>query len=104
MPLLTLDRVSLAFGHHQLLDNAALRVEPRERIALLGRNGAGKSSLLKVIAGEQPADGGEVWRQPGLRIARLDQVIPDAGERTVRQELELGLKPSAGESWARAHK
>ena len=104
MPLLTLDRVSLAFGHHQLLDAASLRIEPRERIALIGRNGAGKSSLLKVIAGELPPDQGDVWREPGLRIARLDQVVPDAGNRTVREELELGLRSAGAESWTGPHK
>ncbi|MCA1563929.1 MAG: ATP-binding cassette domain-containing protein [Acidobacteria bacterium] len=61
MPLLTLDRVSLSFGHLPLFDGADLRVEPGERICLIGRNGAGKTSLLKVMSGETPPDGGSVW-------------------------------------------
>jgi ATP-binding cassette subfamily F protein uup len=71
--LLTLDAVSLAYGHVPLFDGADLRIEPGERIALIGRNGSGKSSLLKVVSGETPPDGGVIWRTPGLRVARLEQ-------------------------------
>ena len=52
----SLDRVSIAFGHLPLLDEAALQIEPRERVAVIGRNGTGKSTLLKIISGELPAD------------------------------------------------
>jgi len=105
MPLLTLDRVSLAFGHLPLFEDASLRVEPGERLALIGRNGTGKSTLLKVIAGEVQPDSGEVWRAPGLRIARLEQDVPHPGARTVREELELGFRPAVhADPWASAHK
>ncbi len=73
MPLLTFDRLELAYGHHPLLDGASLVVEAGERIGLIGRNGTGKSSLLKIIAGESRADAGEVWRSPGLRLAYVPQ-------------------------------
>ena len=73
MPLLTFDRLELAYGHHPLLDGAALVVEPGERIGLIGRNGTGKSSLLKIVAGLILPDAGEVWRQPGLRLAYVPQ-------------------------------
>jgi ATP-binding cassette subfamily F protein uup len=76
VPLLTFDHLSLAFGHLPLLDDAALRVEPGERICVIGRNGSGKSTLLRVVSGEVQPDAGAVWRQPGLRIARLDQDVP----------------------------
>src|SRR5512135_247738 len=73
MPLLTLDRLELAYGHWPLLDGASLVVEAGERIGLIGRNGTGKSSLLKIIAGESQADAGEVWRAPGLKLAYVPQ-------------------------------
>ncbi len=73
MSLLTLDRLELAYGHWPLLDGASLVVEAGERIGLIGRNGTGKSSLLKIIAGESLPDAGEVWRAPGLKLAYVPQ-------------------------------
>jgi ABC transport system ATP-binding/permease protein len=91
VPLITLDSVALAFGHLPLFDAADLRIEPGERIALIGRNGTGKSSLLKVISGEIPPDAGTVWRSPGVRIARLEQDVPGSEERSVFEEVASGL-------------
>jgi ATP-binding cassette subfamily F protein uup len=91
MSLLTLQNVSLAFGHVPLLDDADLRIEPGERICLIGRNGTGKSTLLRVIARELEADRGTVWRAPGVRVARLDQDVPGAADRTVFDEVADGL-------------
>ena len=91
MPLLTLDSVALAFGHLPLFEQASLRIEAGERIALIGRNGSGKSSLLKVISGEVEPDAGVVWRAPGVRVARLDQDVPLVGTRTVFDEIADGL-------------
>lgn len=69
MPLLTLDNACLAFGHHALLDHAAFQLDPGERIGLIGRNGAGKSSLLRVLAGEIKLDDGQLWVAPGMNVA-----------------------------------
>jgi ABC transport system ATP-binding/permease protein len=91
LPLLTLDSVSLAFGHLPLFENANLRIDPGERVCLIGRNGSGKSTLLKVVTGELAPDGGTVWRMPGLRVSRLDQDVPGAAERTVFEEVAAGL-------------
>jgi ABC transport system ATP-binding/permease protein len=91
LPLLTLDQIALAYGYLPLFENASLRIDAGERIALIGRNGSGKSSLLKVVAGEQPPDAGSVWRSPGLRVSRLAQEVPDQVTRTVREELIAGL-------------
>src|ERR1700720_655856 len=73
MPLVVLDHVSMAYGHLPLLDDLALQVEARERVSLIGRNGSGKSTLLRIVDGEALPDAGSIWRQPGLRVARLDQ-------------------------------
>jgi ABC transport system ATP-binding/permease protein len=73
MPLITLDRISTAFGHLPLLADAALQVDAGERIAVIGRNGTGKSTLLRILSGELEPDAGTVWRAPDLRTARLVQ-------------------------------
>src|SRR3954462_3043563 len=102
MPLLTLDQISLAFGHLPLFNGASLRIEPGERLALIGRNGSGKSTLLKVVAGEVEPDGGRIWRAPALRVARLAQDVPES-TRTVRDEVAAGL-PSRDDTWSGTHK
>jgi ATP-binding cassette subfamily F protein uup len=83
VPLVSLDGVSIAFGHLPLLDEVSLQVDPRERVAVIGRNGTGKSTLLKLVSGEVVPDTGTVWRQPALRVARLEQDIPLSEHRTV---------------------
>jgi ATP-binding cassette subfamily F protein uup len=91
MPLLTLDRVSHAYGYLPLLDDVNLRVEAGERLALIGRNGTGKSTLLSIVSGELTPDAGEVWRAPGTRVARLVQEVPLESAATVREEVAAGL-------------
>ena len=73
MPLVALDKVSLAYGHVPLLDAATLRINEHERVGLIGRNGTGKSSLLSLITGEVTPDDGTVWRAPGLRLGVVPQ-------------------------------
>src|SRR6187399_400489 len=103
MPLLTIDQITLAFGHLPLFNGANLRIEPGERLALIGRNGSGKSTLLKVVAGDIEPDTGTIWRAPALRIARLAQDIPAGDERTVREEVGAGLAPDV-EGWSADHR
>jgi ATP-binding cassette subfamily F protein uup len=91
LTILRLQQVSLAFGHLPLFDRADLRIETGERIALIGRNGAGKSSLLRLLSGELLPDSGTVWHAPALRVARLDQEVPGGVERTVFDEIADGL-------------
>jgi ATP-binding cassette subfamily F protein uup len=91
VPLLTLTGVSLAFGHLPLFSDADLRIDSDERIAIIGRNGAGKSSLLRVLSGETPPDAGAIWREPALRVSRLAQDVPEQGGRTVFEEVAAGL-------------
>jgi len=76
MPLLTLQDVGIRFVGPPLLENASLQIERGERICLVGRNGVGKTTLLRLIDGELEPDTGEIVRQPGIRMARLDQQVP----------------------------
>jgi len=96
MPYLTLDNVSLAFGHWPLLDGASLVIDKSERIGLIGRNGAGKSSLLKVIAGEIATDDGVVWRKPDLRMAFVAQEPTFTPGHTVFEAVAAGAGPAHG--------
>jgi len=73
MPLLQLSQLSLAYGHVPLLDRVDFVVDPGERIGLIGRNGTGKSSLLRIIEGLAAADDGKVWRAPQLKLASVSQ-------------------------------
>jgi len=91
MPLITLDGVGLAFGHVALLDHADLVIEAGERIGLIGRNGAGKSSLLKIIAGEIAADDGRFWRAPELCLALVAQEPVLDADATVFDTVSAGL-------------
>ncbi len=89
--LITLENVSLAYGLDELLGKVKLQIGSGERICLIGRNGAGKSSLLKVIDGSIAADSGTVWRKPNLRMARLTQEIPETTTETVFEFVAQGL-------------
>ncbi|MDP1570398.1 MAG: ATP-binding cassette domain-containing protein [Vicinamibacterales bacterium] len=91
MPLITLEHVSMAYGHLPLLDDAALQIDAGERVAVLGRNGTGKSTLLQILSGELPPDAGVVWRTPNLRVARLVQDVPLSANRPVFDVVADGL-------------
>jgi ATP-binding cassette subfamily F protein uup len=91
MPLVTVDRASIAYGHLPLLDGASLQIERGERVCLIGRNGAGKTTLLRLVSGELPPDAGHRWAQPGIRIARLEQDVPLDTHATVFEVVAEGL-------------
>src|SRR5437899_8962251 len=106
MPLVALDHVSIAFGHLPLLDDVSMQIDARERVAIIGRNGTGKSTLLQIISGEVPPDSGSVWRQPALKIARLVQDVPLTATRSIFEVVAEGLRGLAGhdaEEWRREH-
>lgn len=73
MPFITLDKASLAFGHVALLDHADFQLDEGERIGLIGRNGGGKSSMMRVLANQANLDDGMVWRAPTARICYVSQ-------------------------------
>ena len=91
MPLLSVDRLSIAFGADKLLDGASFQLDPGERVCLIGRNGAGKTTLLRLLTGELHSDSGDIWRQPGLRIATLAQELPTDITATVFEIVASGL-------------
>jgi len=105
MPLVALDRVSIAYGHAPLLEQVALQIDARERVSVIGRNGTGKSTLLKIVSGEAAADEGTIWRQPGLRIARLEQDVPLSADRSVFDVVAEGHTHhlAEDEAWLREH-
>ena len=95
MPLLTLDGVSLSFGMQPLLDNASLVMEAGERVCLLGRNGEGKSTLLKIVNDEVTPDGGIVRLEDGAVLAVLPQNLPSGDIRTA-YDVVAGAFPETG--------
>ena len=97
MALLQLKSVSLHYGGDYLLDGADLSIEAGERVALLGRNGCGKTSLLRLIAGEEGASAGDVLRAPGALMTRLDQEVPQGVEGTVFSVVRGGISPTRHE-------
>jgi ATP-binding cassette subfamily F protein uup len=100
MPLVSLDHIRMAYGHLPLLDDASLLIEAGERVCVIGRNGTGKSTLLQIIGGAVLPDAGTVWRQPNIRIARLEQDVPLSTDRPVREVVAEGFKDLAHvEDW-----
>ncbi len=91
MPLLRLDDISLAYGHHPLLDHASLAIDAGERVCLIGRNGEGKSSLLRIVAGAIKPDGGTRSTPSGVRIATLDQEVDCTNTANVYEIVAGGL-------------
>jgi ATP-binding cassette subfamily F protein uup len=91
MPLITLNNVDYGVGGPLLLADVVLSIEPGERIALIGRNGAGKSTLMRLIAGEIQADDGEIRREGGIRVARLEQEVPAGADGDVWDVVAGGL-------------
>ena len=95
MLIARLDKVSLSFGLRPLLDAVDLQIDKGERVCLLGRNGEGKSSLLKLLMREIPPDSGEVWIRPGARTASLAQEVSSASEDAVRSVVAQGIEAAS---------
>jgi ATP-binding cassette subfamily F protein uup len=91
MPLVSVEHLSIAYGHLPLLDDVGFQIEPGERVCVIGRNGVGKSTLLQILGGQLQADSGSIWRAPGLRTARLVQDVILAETRSVFEVVAEGL-------------
>jgi ATP-binding cassette subfamily F protein uup len=102
MALLGMQDVSIAFGGPPVLDRAGFGIERGERVCLLGRNGAGKSTVMKLLDGTMAPDSGEIVRETGVTVARLEQEIPDDVEGTTFDVVAAGLGET-GRLLARYH-
>lgn len=102
MPVVKLESAFLGFGHVPLMNHVDFQIDPGERVCLVGRNGEGKSTLLKVLQGVVPLDSGGVWRQPSLRMGFLEQDVKIAEGETVYDVVAGGLA-EAGRLLAEYH-
>lgn len=99
--LITLNGVHLAYGHHPLLDGADLTIQANERIGLIGRNGAGKSSLLRLLDGRNQPDDGAINIAGHVRVATVEQE-PTLDEALTIEETVMGAYDPDSEDWGRA--
>jgi ATP-binding cassette subfamily F protein uup len=102
MAVLSMQDVSIAFGGPPILDRAILAIERGERVCLLGRNGAGKSTIMKLLDGTMKPDAGEIVRQTGIAVTRLEQEVPGDIEGSTFDVVAAGLG-APGELLTRYH-
>lgn len=95
MSLLSLHEIKLSFGGPDILDSISFSIESGERVCLVGRNGTGKSSLMKIISSELTPDAGKIVAAQGLRIASLSQEVPHSLSGTVFEAVLEGLGDQA---------
>jgi ATP-binding cassette subfamily F protein uup len=103
MALIGMREVTWGFDQPPLLEKINLQIDAGERVCLVGRNGEGKSSLLKLLAGEIQPDAGEIWRRQGVRVALLEQEVPQGDDGTLFDVVATGLGP-AGEALVAYHR
>lgn len=103
MPLIQLEKAALSYGTLTLLDGVDLNIRRGRRVCLIGRNGAGKSSLMKVLSGDIELDSGSIRLKSGTVVARLEQDLPEADDLTVFDVVSNGLA-EAGQLLSEYHK
>ena len=103
MALISMQEVSLGFGGPLLLEGINLQIERGEWVGLLGRNGTGKSTLLKLVNGDLSPESGVVSRQQGLRVAYLPQEVPQGLAGSITDIVASGLEPPLGEPGSDKH-
>ena len=91
MALIGMRDVCWGFTEPPLLENVTFQIAKGERVCLVGRNGVGKSSLLKLLDGEMLPDSGEIWRRQGIRVAALEQDVPRGFDGTIFDVVAEGL-------------
>ena len=91
MALIGMRNMCWGFVEPPLLENITFQIEKGERVCLLGRNGVGKSTLLKLLSGQMTPDSGDVWRQQGIRVAALEQDVPAGFDGTIFDVVAQGL-------------
>lgn len=101
-PIMTIKEVKLSFGPHELFSDVELYINRGDKISLVGRNGSGKSTLLKVIAGIIEPDSGEMFVQPGTKIAYMPQDPNIQGYKTLKEVVLSGLQPEERDQEYRA--
>ncbi len=105
MPVLQLRNLTLRYGGAPVLDQVDFQIDPGERVCLIGRNGAGKTSLMRVLTGEETPSGGEVIRPGGTVITRLEQEIPADITGRVEEVIRAGVSPERHEEdWEIDHR
>ncbi|MBE9526342.1 MAG: ATP-binding cassette domain-containing protein [Proteobacteria bacterium] len=95
MSIFSIDNLCLAFGTHVLLDHASFSLEKGERVCLIGRNGTGKTTLMRLIQGDMQADEGDIHKKDGLLIASLSQEVPHEASGSVFDIVASGLGDAA---------
>ena len=93
MALIGMREVCWGFGDPLLLEKVTFQIAKGERVCLLGRNGVGKSTMLKLLAGEILPDSGDIWCQQGATVAVLDQDVPTGFDGTIFDVVAEGLGP-----------
>ena len=96
-PLLSINNLSVGFRGPPLLDSVSCRIDPGQRIGLLGRNGAGKTTFMRILSGQIEPDGGEIVFAPGARVSLLPQDVPETVVGTVAEVVASGLPPVSEE-------
>jgi ATP-binding cassette subfamily F protein uup len=93
MPLVTVKELRIGFRGPLLLNDVSCQIEPGQRIGLLGRNGAGKTTFMRILSGQVQPDGGQVVLAPGTKIALLPQDVPRDLTGSIREVVAAGLHP-----------
>ncbi len=97
MPLVSVNNLTVGFRGPPLLDGVSCRIEPGQRIGLLGRNGAGKTTFMRILSGQTDSDAGEVVFAPGTKLSLLPQDVPQDITGTIEEVITSGFAPESAD-------